>query len=130
MTLAATIASGRRMAAAMFIDTGTVTRAGVAVFDPNTGLMTPGSGTVIYDGPCRVRMPNAVETTVLFGERLTTQARFIGLFPWDVPNIELGDVVAVTESDDPYIGDRQFRVTFVASSSVLTHRRAALEVVE
>lgn len=131
MTLQATIESGRRMAASMLIDTGTITRSVSApTFDPITGELTTVSGDLVYDGPCRMRMPSAVEQTVIFGEQLVTLTRFIALFPWDIPEVKVGDIVVITESDDPHITNRSFRVLTVPSLSVLTHRKIGCEVVE
>lgn len=131
MTLQATIQSGRRMAAAMLLDEGTITRpVSAPTFDPLTGELTTSTGDVVYEGPCRIRMPFAIEQTVIFGEELATRTRFIALFPWDIPAVAIGDIVHVTESDDPHISSRSFRVVSVPSSTVLTHRKLGCEVVE
>ncbi len=131
MTIQATIESGRRLAGVILIDQGTISRGGGApVFDPVTGDLTPAATTVVYAGPCRIRMPAAVETNVIFGDTDVTRIRFVGLFPWDIAEVEIGDIAAVTESGDPYITSRRFRVVAVPSLSVLTHRKIGLEVVE
>lgn len=112
-------------------DTGRITRGGGAVtFDPITGTMTPGVGTVVHEGPCRLRTPSAVERNVLFGETEVTTTRFIATFPHDIPNVEIGDIVTILASDDPHADERTYRVVIVPADSYLMYRALGVEATE
>ncbi len=131
MSIQSTVESGRRMALSMLIDRGVITRGVSApVFDPITGELSTPTGDVVYEGPCRIKTPSAVERNVIFGDTQVTKSRFIAMFRWDIPDVEIGNIVTVTESDDPHITTRSFRVVMVPSSSVLTHRKLGVEAVE
>lgn len=130
MSLDETIESGRLLAEVILIDDGTISRPTADSFDEETGVLTEGVPTLIYSGPCRIRMPTAIETNVIFGETLVTKMRFVALFRWDIPHVQIGDEVHIATSDDPHIETRTFRVEVVPSLSVITHRKFGVEVAE
>jgi len=111
------------------VDTAKIDRPGDPTFDPNTGLSTSGSTPVRSAGPCRVRQPNAVETTVMFGERDVTKQRFVACFPHDVTGVEIGDVVTVTESDDADLVDLGLTVVSVSGSTFVAYKAFGCELV-
>jgi hypothetical protein len=125
------VLAGRTLVATLLADTGTITRGGVPVFDPVTGSYTPASGTVIHEGPCRVRMQARTSGDLdIFGDTAVTTTRFVITFPHDIPNVLIDDVVTVSESDDPHIGLRSFRVIAVPSLTFLMYRELGCEVIE
>jgi len=132
VSVAALLGAGRVLAAQLLVDTGTISRPTNAggTLDPDTGIWTPVVAAVIYTGPCRVRMPDAQERSVLFGDAEVTRTRFTITFPYDIPEVSIDDVVIITVSADPHITSRRFRVTAVLSKSVLMNRTLGCEVVE
>ncbi len=113
------------------VDTGRISRpGGDPVFDPVTGLLTPAAGSVVHEGPCRLRMPTAVETNVLFGEQDVTKSRFVACFPAEVTGVEIGDVVTLIESDDADALNREFQVVSVPAMTFVVYRAFGCESVE
>lgn len=109
--------------------TATVTRGGDPVFDPNTGLMTSTSTTVVADTPARLRQPTAVEANVMFGEQDVTKTRFIVDFPWTVTGVNIDDVVRFTEADDPEMLGHEFKVVGMSMRNHQVTRSYGCEVV-
>ncbi len=130
MSVLTAVERGRRAAANLMIDVATVTRPGGApVFDLNTGLLTPAAGTVIHEGPCRLRQPSATESDTLFGEQQVTLSRFIAVFPHDVAGIEIDDVITLTESADVDMIGVEFKVMMVPLSTFVIYKGYPCEVV-
>lgn len=98
--------------------------------DPDTGVWTQADPDLIWQGKGRVRPPTAEDIEVLFGDEQVTKLRFIGTFPFNIPVVEVEDVVIVTSSSDPHVTGRTFKVTSVSGGSWLIDRRVALEVAE
>lgn len=122
----------RAAARSMMADTGRITRGGPPpVFDPVTGSYTPAAGTIIHEGPCRVRPQTRSDgETDVFGDTEVTTSRFLVTFPHDIANVLVDDVVTIVESGDPHIGLRSFRVVAVSAATDLIHRELGVETVE
>lgn len=131
MLTAAEIAGMQQTVSAALPDVGTVTRdAAGGTLDPITGEWTPASPTTVYNGPCRLRPPDAEDIEVLFGDTQVTKQRFVGTFPHNAAAFKVGDVLTVTASSDPHIAHRTFRVTGHSAGSWHLGRRVAFETVE
>ncbi len=111
-------------------DTALISRGGAPVFDPVTGQMTPGVGTMIYQGPCRLRLPAAVEAERLFGEQQVTVTRFVAAVPYDVFGVRVDDVVTMLETDDPDAADQTYKVVVVPAGTDLVLKQFGVEAVE
>jgi len=121
----------RLQAESLMVDTARVTRPGGApTFDPATGLLTPADGTVIFTGPCRLIPPNGMANTPVFGEQQVTESRYVACFKHDTTAPRIGDVVTFTESDDPDVLDRSFRIAAVSASSIVVYKGYPCESVE
>lgn len=120
----------RAQALSTMVDIGRFTRPGAPTFDPITGEIGLGTGTVVYEGPLRLRAPSAVELTQLFGEEQVTTVRFIAAVRHNVTGIEIGDVLTIIETSDPLAASRVYRVLVVPSGTDMVLRNIAVEVVE
>lgn len=122
----------RSAAVSLLADFGRIDRPGAGgTIDPVTGVFTPAADSLVYEGPCRVRMQaRSSEEADVFGDTSVTTTRVLISFPYDIPDVEIDDVVIITESDDPHIGGRSFRVVAVPSSTFLMYREVGAEVVE
>ena len=135
MTLGAAIADQipflRSQAESLMVDTARVTRpGGEPTFDPATGLLTPSDGTVIFSGPCRLIPPSGIANTPVFGEQQVTESRYVACFRHDATDAKIGDIVTFTESDDPDVLDRSFRIAAVPASSFVVYKGYPCESVE
>jgi hypothetical protein len=124
---------GRQLAVTLLLDVGVIKRpgTGTGTLDPVTGDWTPPPGTTtVYSGRCRVRRPDALQQQVVFGDISATVSRYLVDLPFNVAPIAIGDVLTLTESDDPEILNVAMRVVSVVGKSVLMYRQLGLEVVE
>lgn len=95
----------------------------------STGVFTPSAGTTVYTGACRIRpAAGLTEVVAIFGDDQITQGRYVGTFPWDTPELAVGDLVSVTAASDAYIDEVVFRVVRIGGGSWLIDRRVGLEV--
>jgi hypothetical protein len=120
----------RAQALSLMVDTGRISRATGSVFDIDTGVVTPGAFTTIHEGPCRLRMPTAVETERLFGDTQVTVTRFVAVFPHDVYGVVVDDIVTITVTDDEDAADRQFKVSAGPAGTDLVSKSFGCEAVE
>lgn len=133
MSVQEAMQAGRQLAATLLVDVGTITRKGVGpgTLDPVTGDWTPAVATTVYSGACRVRKPTTGrEEQIVFGDINTTVTRHIVNLPSDAPIINLGDVFALTSTNDPQILNVAMRVVSVTSKTVLMYRQLGLELIE
>jgi hypothetical protein len=115
----------------LFRDECVVTRlSGEPTFDPGTGLMTSGTTTTVYDGPCLLRSFTWEGTDVQFGEVEIRLRRVRAKFPKDT-DLERDDIVTPTASthDDSLVG-RAYRVTDVFRDGWQICRVAICETIE
>lgn len=108
-------------------DRCTVTRPGESTTDPDTGL--PNTGTEqVYKGKCKVQTSGG-----LVGEQTEgSAAQAMGAvslvwslyvhFPYDTSGLKAGDVVEITESTNPLLTGRRFRL--VSPQSEKSHATA------
>jgi hypothetical protein len=124
------VASGRTLASSLLDDTGIVERPSTdpPTIDPVTYVSTPAAPTTVYEGPCRVRTPTNAEQIAIFGEVAVNKQRFLVSFAYDVPLVNIGDVVRITDSEDPHVSVRSFRVVAVPSKTHLMYRQFGVEV--
>lgn len=121
---------GRRMAESIMLDTATIHRSsGEPTFDPNTGTYTSSSPGLVHTGACRVRTSTTIEATELFAERQVSTSRLAVLFPFDIPEVIVGDTVTIIDSNDEHLIGREFRVVLVPFSTFTTARSLGCEVV-
>lgn len=124
---------GRQIARTMLVDVGSITRkaTGPGTLDPVSGDWTPAAATTVYSGACRVRKPmTGREEQIVFGDINTTVTRHIVNLPSDAPIIDLGDVFALTSTNDPQVLNVPMRVVSVTSKTVLMYRQLGLELIE
>lgn len=86
------------------------------------GSWTPPARAPIYRGVCRIAAKGTVagsaENRVVFGERQITERDYLVQVPDDAPEIEIGDLVEITENDaDPTMTGTQLRVTDIQLGS-------------
>lgn len=128
MSIPAVLATGRRLADSLMVDTCTITRTtGAGAQSETTGRITPTS-TTVYAGPCQVRVPQAVADTPEVGGRTATIQQAIVKVPVAVTDIEVGDVVTVVSSThDPELVGRQYRVGALHHKTYATARKFAVD---
>lgn len=117
----------RQMAESLMTDECTVVRPSGAVTDPATGEVRPDSSQV-YAGRCKVQTSGGLASENVEG----TAAQAMGAvslvwslyvhFPYGTPGLRAGDVVEVTESANPLLVGRRFRL--VSPQSEKTHATA------
>ena len=117
------LAKARANAECLMTDRCTVTRPGVTTTDSDTGLPTTGIEHV-YEGSCKVQTSGG-----LASEQTEGSAGAVSLvwslyvhFPYGTPGLRAGDVVEVTESANPLLAGRRFRL--VSPQSEKTHATA------
>ncbi len=128
----ASVAAGRALAESLMADYGTIRRPGAGTtLDVNTGISTPAAATAIHEGPCRVRMlGDQNESTAVFGEQLTTSLRFAVWWPYDIPDTQIGDLIAVRCAEDSMLAGRPLRVVSVPLRTHQLRRQLVCELVE
>jgi hypothetical protein len=121
---------GRLLVAETFIDTGRIRRPtnGAGTVDPVTQIRTPPAPVLVYEGPCRVRIPTIVQQNDVFGDIDVTTIRYTSRWAWDIPAVHKGDLVDIDTSPDPRITAVRFRVVAVAVQSALMYRLLGMEV--
>lgn len=121
----------QRQALTLMADQATITRpGGTDTFDPNTGVLTPAAGSVVYTGRCRMMQPSAQGVTTQFGEQQVTESKYVACFPADCADAQIGDLITFTESADPDVLDRSFRITAVPASTFVVYKGYPCESVE
>lgn len=115
----------RSMVARWLTDTCTINDAAPApVFDPETGYSSAG-GAAVYAGACRIRPAGASGRDV--GDAPIVLHSYLVTIPWDAVGIAINQVVTITDSDDPDMVDRTFRVVDVEGGTGNPHRRLTVE---
>lgn len=106
--------------------------------DPDTGLPPPGAVTLVYEGPCRLRMIGRAATagqgsSNVAGDVVFTSTPLLHV-PVSAPRVPVGAVVFITDvpADDPAghlrLGLR-FRVTGVTVGTDVSAQRLSVETV-
>ena len=117
----------RQMAESLMTDQCTVTRPGESATDPDTGL--PDTGTEqVYQGKCKVQTSGGLASEQTEGSAAQAMGAVSLVwslyvhFPYDTSGLRAGDVVEVTESANPLLVGRRFRL--VSPQSEKTHATA------
>lgn len=117
----------RRNAESLMIDRCTVSRPGESTTDPSTGL--PATGTEqVYEGCCKVQTSGGLASEQTEGSAAQAMGAVSLVwslyvhFPYDTSGLRAGDVVEVTESANPLLVGRRFRL--VSPQSEKTHATA------
>lgn len=117
----------RRDAEDLMTDQCTVTRPGESTTDPDTGL--PNTDTEqVYAGKCKVQTSGGLASEQTEGSAAQNMGAVSLVwslyvhFPYGTPGLRAGDVVEVTESANPLLVGRRFRL--VSPQSEKTHATA------
>jgi hypothetical protein len=121
------LSKARRDAEGLMTDQCTVTRPGESTTDPDTGL--PDTGTEqVYEGKCKVQTSGGLASEQTEGSAAQNMGAVSLVwslyvhFPYGTPGLRAGDVVEVTESANPLLVGRRFRL--VSPQSEKTHATA------
>jgi hypothetical protein len=123
------LAAGRNAHNQLLVDACTISRPGASTLNRTTSVLTAGSPTVLYSGPCRLK-PQRVPRNEEAGERLTVVARYELALPFAslaTDDLHVGDTVTITASGDTRLIDRLFAVMAVDFSSTATAWRISVE---
>ena len=108
-----------------------------------TGIVTrPGNGWVyvdgveqrepdetVYTGPLRLQRASRTSGFTPAGAESLPVAAYVAAVPWDVTGIVVGDVVTITDSDDPAAVGRRFTILDVELNAfAVTARRFHCEL--
>lgn len=121
------LAKARANAECLMTDRCIVTRPGESVTDPNTGEVKPTS-TQVYVGHCKVQTSGGLASENVEGSAAQAMGAVSLVwslyvhFPYGTPGLRAGDVVEVTESANPLLVGRRFRL--VSPQSEKTHATA------
>lgn len=115
----------RSMVDRFLTDTCVISTPVEPVYDPDTGDYPDVTGTIVYDGKCRVR-PSAGPRVVNAGEDTVSLHTYDVWLPWDTTGVEIDQLVTVT-SDDPHLTTRVLRVIDVQGGSETPHRKLVCE---
>lgn len=122
----------RAQAGTLMRETATVTRSsGDYALDLDTGIATT-TDTVIYEGPCRVRVPTTADRTNLrvVGDEQLSASRVIIEVPHDTFGIRVDDVVTIPDAEDTDVAGRRYRVTAVPAGTDTVLKTLGCEIVE
>lgn len=121
------LAKARANAEGLMTDQCTVTRPDESTTDPDTGL--PNTGTEqVYEGKCKVQTSGGLASEQTEGSAAQNMGAVSLVwslyvhFPYGTPGLRAGDVVEVTESANPLLVGRRFRL--VSPQSEKTHATA------
>jgi hypothetical protein len=108
-------------------DSCSITRITGYTLNPSTGVNTP-TTTTQYTGVCRVRAARAATAQdSAAGETVVPQVPVVVSVPTTVTNVNEGDRVTVTASNDPDLVNKVLLVKAVQSSTHITARRLLCE---
>lgn len=123
------LVAGRAAHGQLLVDTCTISRAGTPTLNRATSVLTPGTPTVLYSGPCRLK-PQRVPRNEEAGERLTVVARYELALPFAslaTDDLQVGDTVTIAASGDSRLAGQPFAVMAVDFSSTATAWRISVE---
>jgi hypothetical protein len=105
-------------------DTCTIRRQGSGVvYDDETGVTTP-AWTALYDGPCRMKQPNAQASSSRVGEATVLLQQPEVHLPMSAPLMRPGDEITITGSaNDPASVGRVFIIRDIPAHANATARR-------
>ncbi|MFI6299549.1 DUF6093 family protein [Nonomuraea sp. NPDC050790] len=126
MSVDGVLAAGRAAARRLMRDTCVIERKdGPPVLNEETGELEQ-PWEAVYTGVCRVKPRTSRE--VEWGEREVALGQYVAVLPWDmVPEVQRGDRLRVTASDDAWLVGRNLEVLATALSGTATARRLLVE---
>lgn len=126
MSVSGVLARGRAAALALMRDTCVVERkTGDPVLDEETGQLEQ-PWAAVYAGVCRVKPRSSSESE--WGEREVTLHSYVAVLPWDAtPEVQRGDRLTVTASDDAWLIGRNLDVIAISLAGTATARRLLVE---
>lgn len=130
MSIASTLAAGRERAESGMTDTCRITKSGgEPVLDEETGEYVDPPRITVYEGKCRVQVPNVAESNPDAGERQwTVQAAFVQLPIEGTEDARVGQrVEMLSVVHDSALQGRTYRVTGLHHKSHATSRRLRCE---
>jgi hypothetical protein len=123
------LAAGRLAHQQLMVDACTITRLAAPTLNRTTSVLTPGAGTSLYSGACRVK-PQRVPRNEQAGERLEVVARYELALPFSAlpaGALQVGDRVTITASGDPRLIGQRMAVMAIDFSSTATAWRITIE---
>lgn len=131
MSLAGTLAAGRRSAERLMTSTCRITRLREDDLDDSTLNLTDldPSDDLVYEGPCRVRSLVArVQTKDVEGQVLAMQQPILALPVATSGQVQVGDEAVILDGgDDPSLAGRRFRIRGLHSQTQSTAHRFPVE---
>lgn len=131
MSVASTLAAGRRAAERLMTSSCRITRLTLVSLDTSTLNLTDTDPTddEIYAGPCRVRSLIArVQTRDVEGQLLAMQQPTLALPVLTSGTVKVGDTVTITDGgDDPSLTGRKFIIRGLHSQTQSTAHRFPVE---
>ncbi|MEV0382417.1 DUF6093 family protein [Nonomuraea sp. NPDC050643] len=126
MSVEAILAAGRTAALMLMRDTCVVERTdGEPVLNEDTGLLEQ-PWAAVHTGVCRVKPRSSSETE--WGEREVALHSYVAVLPWNAtPEIQRGDRLRVTVSDDVWLVGRNLEVIAISLAGTATARRVLVE---
>lgn len=126
---------GRILAESLMVDEGVILRpSATSTLNTMTGVLEPDAPVEIHRGPCRVRMAtNQGRGAATFGQTVVTELAMQVWFPWNIPAVQVGDLVRISDlsdEQDAQLPPRTLRVAAVPSRTFLHFRELTTEVVE
>jgi hypothetical protein len=94
---------------------------GPPVFNAGTGMSQPPVGTQHYAGSCRVQRLDDQITTTEGGDQVTTRQYLVAI-DWWAYAVKVGDLVTVTDSNDPMLAAGHVTVQRVIRGSLRFER--------
>lgn len=126
-----TIGRARPALYASMLDTCVVRQpATTGQLNESTGLYETTAGTTVYSGRCRLESTSGSSDPTSRDDRPFAEVVYTLLLPWDADGFAVGQVVAITSSDDPAIADHTWRVSRVVTKTFRTHQELSLEEVQ
>lgn len=100
--MAIDVGTARARAESLMSSTCTIRKNdGSQTTDPSTGEVTPGAGTVVYSGKCRIKPGSTQSQSQSRGGAETFEFAFIVSVPFGATGIRAGHLVAIDGSPDP-----------------------------
>lgn len=115
----------RTVVAVFLTDDCTINAPSAVNYDPDTLTYTDTAGDEVYSGSCRIR-PASGPSDAEAGESVRTLHGYDGWLP-HTADVERDQILTVTDSDDPYLVGRAFRIVDVQGGSEGAHRKLRLE---
>lgn len=106
------------------IDRCQVERATGRTFDPNTGVESVGTPTLIYEGQVRIT-PTRNRGEAVVGEETVHWRDTDFYLPLDAPQLRVDDLLTVTNAQDVRMNGRVFRITDVTHATFQTARKVS-----